>query len=214
MATNAKSYPASLSIDYPTKRDRLTAFFRPIVAIPIVVILGALTATGGKEYMDEAGRQISQNSGGIVAGLLVATALMILFQQRYPRWWFDFNLELNRFTARVGAYLLLLTDQYPSTAEEQSVHLDVKYPDVKKDLNRWYPLVKWFLAIPHYFVLFFLTLAVIFVTIFAWFAILFTGRYPKDLFDFVVGVLRWDLRVTAYVILLTTDEYPPFSLEK
>ena len=138
---------------------------------------------------------------------------MILFRRRYPRWWFDFNLELNRFSTRIGAYLFLLTDQYPSTVDEQSVHLDIDYPNVEQDLNRWLPLVKWFLAIPHYVVLSVLVIGAMGATIAAWFSILFTGRYPKSLFDFVVGVGRWSLRVDAYAFLLTTDVYPPFTLK-
>ena len=122
---------------------------------------------------------------------------MILFRQRYPRWWFDFALELTRFGARIGAYVALLTDQYPSTVEEQSVHLEIDYPDVERDLNRWLPLVKWLLAIPHYVVLFFLAVGAFFAVVIAWFAILFTGRYPRGLFDFVVGVGRWGLRVAG-----------------
>jgi len=212
MPTKNKPYPAALEIDYPVSLNRVTTLFRLILAIPIVIIVAFLAATGSSEYVDEAGQVVSQNSGGIVAGLFAATALMIIFRQRYPRWWFDFNLELNRFTTRVGAYLILLTDTYPSTVEAQSVHLTLGYPNVKRDLNRWLPLVKWFLAIPHYVALIFLSIAAVFATIFAWFAILFTGRYPKDLFDFVVGVSRWNLRVAAYAFLLTTDEYPPFSL--
>lgn len=213
MATKTKLYPATLDIDYPNKLDRVTSFFRLIWAIPALVILTLLSASGMSSYTNEAGRQISQNGGGIVAGLFVATILMIVFRQRYPRWWFDFALELNRFSTRVETYLLLLTDRYPSTVEKQSVHLELSYPDAKKDLNRWLPLVKWFLAIPHYVVLMVLGIVVVLVTIIAWFAILFTGRYPKDLFDFVVGVFRWSWRVTAYAFLLTTDKYPPFSLK-
>lgn len=214
MALKPKAYPASLSIDYPGKLNRWTTLFRIILAVPIVVILAFLASTGSGEYVNEAGRDISHSGGGIVVGLFAATALMILFRQRYPRWWFDFNLELNRFSTRVWAYLFLLTDRYPSTVESQSVHLDVKYPDAKKDLNRWLPLVKWLLAIPHYIVLIVLIIGAVVATIIAWLAILFTGRYPKSLFDYVVGVGRWDLRVTAYAILLTTDQYPPFSLKK
>lgn len=213
MAIKTKPYPATLNIDYPAKLNRWTTLFRLILALPIVAILTILTATGGGEYTNEASQQMSQSSGGIVAGLFVVTALMILFRQRYPRWWFDFNLELNRFSTRVGAYALLLTDIYPSTVEKQSVHLDIEYPNVKTDLKRWMPLVKWFLAIPHYVVLFILSIGAVFATILAWFAILFTGRYPKDLFDFVIGVNRWGLRVMAYAFLLTTDQYPPFSLK-
>ena len=137
---------------------------------------------------------------------------MILFRQRYPRWWFDFALQFHRFSARVAAYGALLTDRYPSTVEEQSVHLDIDYPDAERDLNRWLPLVKWLLVIPHLIVLFFLFIGAFFAVVIAWFAILFTGRYPRGLFDYVVGVGRWALRVTAYATLLVTDRYPPFSL--
>jgi hypothetical protein len=213
-------YPARLQIDYPEKLDRLTSVFRLIWIIPIGIILGLISAAGqtvnNTAYLDQAGevvKRTSQSSGGIAAGLAVATALMILFRQRYPRWWFDFARELTRFVARVTAYLALLTDKYPSTVEEQAVHLDIDYPEnVPADLNRWYPLFKWLFAIPHYIVLFFLFIAAFFAVIFAWFAILFTGKYPKGLFDFVVGVGRWDLRVAAYAFLLVTDRYPPFSL--
>ena len=213
MATKAKSYPASLDIDYPGKLDRLTTFFRIMWAIPVLVILTLLTASGGESFANEAGKEAMINGRGIAGGLFAATALMILFRQRYPRWWFDFALELNRFSTRVGAYLLLLTDRYPSTVEEQSVHLEIKYPDVKQDLNKWLPLVKWLLAIPHYVVLIVLTIGALVATIIAWFAILFTGSYPKSLFDFVVGVGRWQLRVSSYAFLLVTDQYPPFSLK-
>jgi hypothetical protein len=138
--------------------------------------------------------------------------LMLLFRRKYPGWWFNWNLELTRFGTRVGAYLALLDDTYPSTDEEQSVHLAIETPD-GATLSRWLPLVKWLLAIPHYIVLFLLGIAAFFVTIFAWFAILFTGRYPRGAFGFVVGVFRWSLRVSAYAFLLTTDRYPPFSLD-
>jgi hypothetical protein len=212
-------YPARLEIDYLENLDRLTTFFRIIWIIPIAIILGLISGAGETVtrtvFLNEAGevvRTTRDTAGGLASGLPVATALMILFRQRYPRWWFDFSRELTRFGARVGAYLFLLTDQYPSTVEEQSVHLEIDYPDVKNDLNRWMPLVKWLLAIPHYIVLFFLGIAAFFAAVFAWFAILATGQYPRALFDFVVGVGRWGLRVDAYVGLLVTDRYPPFSL--
>ncbi len=213
MANQKDSYPASFDVDYSPKLNRFTTLVRLLWSIPILVIMSLLTSSGDGQYMKEAGQQVSSSGGGIVAGLFMATTLMILFRQRYPRWWYDFNLELNRFSARIGAYLLLLTDKYPSTEDAQAVHLNLTYPDVPKDLNRWMPLVKWFLAIPHYFVLFFLVIAVFWSTVIAWFAILFTGTYPKSLFDFVVGVSRWSIRVTAYAFLLTTDQYPPFSLK-
>lgn len=212
MSTAAEPYAARLDVDYPDRLDRLTTFFRLIWAIPILVILGLLTATGNETVITETGEQVTSSGGGIVGGLFAATLLMILFRQRYPRWWFDFARELTRFQARIGAYLALLTDQYPSTVDEQAVHLEIDYPDAEHDLNRGLPLVKWLLAIPHYIVLFFLALGALVAVVIAWFAILFTGRYPKALFDYVVGVGRWSLRVQAYAVLLVTDRYPPFSL--
>lgn len=218
MTTPAESaYAARLEIDFPEQLDRLTTFFRLIWAIPILIVLSLLSATASETatVITESGEIVSEVTStglGIMGGLFVATMLMILFRQRYPRWWFDFALELTRFETRVGAYLALLTDRYPSTVEAQAVHLDIDYPDVERDLNRGLPLVKWFLAIPHYLVLFFLFLGAVVAVVVAWFAILFTGRYPRGLFDYVVGVGRWALRVQAYAFLLVTDRYPPFSL--
>jgi hypothetical protein len=189
MQASPAPYPARLEIDYPEKLRRLTTLFRPILMIPIAIIQGALST-----------------------GLFGATALMIVFRKRYPRWWFDFARELARFNARVSAYGALLTDRYPSTEDEQAVHLEVDYPDVERDLNRWLPLFKWLLAIPHFIVLLILLIFAFFAIVIAWFAILFTGRYPRALFDYVVGVMRWGLRVNAYVGLLVTDRYPPFSV--
>lgn len=162
--------------------------------------------------MTESGDAARTSGGGVAAGLELATALMIVFRQVYPRWWFDFARELTRFSSRVLAYLALLTDRYPSTVDEQAVHLEVDYPNVEQDLNRWLPLVKWLLAVPHYIVLIVLTILAMLAVVVAWFAILFTGKYPKGLFDFVVGVGRWGLRVQAYAFLLVTDRYPPFRL--
>jgi hypothetical protein len=159
----------------------------------------------------EHGGVVALSAGGV---LFLATMLMLVFRQKYPRWWFDWNIALTMFSTRVGAYLVLLRDEYPSTDEDQAVHIEIPYPDAANDLNRWLPLVKWFLAIPHYIILFFLSIAAMFVVITTWFAILFTGRYPKGLFAFVVGVMRWALRVMAYTALLTTDEYPPFTLSE
>ncbi len=212
MTAEPQTYAARLQIDYPERLDRVTTFFRLIWVIPIAIILELLTASGGTRVVTETGETIRRSGGGIMGGLAVATALMILFRQRYPRWWFDFARELVRFEARVGAYFVLLTDTYPSTTDEQSVHLEIDYPDVEQDLNRWLPLVKWLLAIPHFIVLVALVIAAFFAVVIAWFAILFTGRYPTGLFDFVVGVGRWALRVHAYAFLLVTDRYPPFSL--
>ena len=212
MAATVEPYAARLNVDYPEQLDRLTTVFRLIWIIPIAIIFGVLTAGGTHTVVTETGRHVRNGGGGIVGGLFFATMLMIVFRSRYPRWWFDFARELTRFGARVGAYFVLLTDRYPSTVDEQAVHLDIDYPDVERDLNRWLPLVKWFLAIPHYIVLVVLWFFALVVVVVAWFAILFTGRYPQALFDFVVGVGRWSLRVNAYAFLLVTDRYPPFSL--
>jgi hypothetical protein len=201
-------YPARVEVDYPETLDRLTTFFRIFTIIPIAIILGLVSGAGGTGT----NTVTRDEAAGLATGLSVAVALMIIFRQRYPRWWFDFLRELTRFAARVYAYLALLTDRYPSTVEEQAVHLEIDYPDVEADLNRWMPLVKWLLAIPHYIILFFLGIAAAVVVIVAWFAILITGQYPRGLFDFVVGVGRWWLRVYAYAYLLVTDRYPPFSL--
>jgi hypothetical protein len=200
-------YAVRLAVDFPDRAlNRLTTAFRIFVAIPIVIVVA--TISGGSIGAE-------RNQGGIaMAGgtLVIAPLLMILFRQKYPRWWFDWNVAFMRFTNRVCAYLLLLRDDYPSTDDEQYVHLEIDYPDVPHQLNRWLPLVKWLLAIPHFIVLIFLSIAMVAVAIIAWFAILFTGRYPQGLFDFVVGVLRWHNRVVGYALVLVTDQYPPFSL--
>src|SRR3989475_11471107 len=200
------NYPVQFDVDFPSRPlDRLTTAFRLLAAIPILIVLGMLT---GETLRDD------DNPTAIViggAGVFLPLVLMLVFRQKYPRWWFDWNLNLLRFSTRVTAYMALLDDRYPSTDEEQSVHLDFAYPDAKQ-LNRWLPLVKWLLAIPHYVVLFFLWIGAAFAIIAAWFAILFTGTYPTGLFRYVVGVLRWNNRVTAYAFTLVTDKYPPFSL--
>jgi hypothetical protein len=205
-------YAARLNVDYPDRLSRLTTLLRLFWIIPIGVIYSLLTATGNETVVREGSEQVRSTGGGITGGLWLATLLMILFRLRYPRWWFDFARELTRFGARLGAYVVLLTDQYPSTVEEQSVHLEIDYPDVERELNRWLPLVKWLLAIPHYIVLIVLWIGVLVAVVIAWLAILVTGRYPRALFDFVVGVGRWSLRVDAYAFLLVTDRYPPFRL--
>jgi len=206
------TYPVSFNVDYPDRAlDRLTSAFRIIVAIPILAVLSLLTGAS-LHYVttnNTTNETVTLATGGGV--LFLPLVLMIVFRQKYPRWWFDWNLQLLRFSARVSAYLALLDDHYPSTDEEQAVHLDFPYPEARQ-LNQWLPLVKWLLAIPHYIVLFFLGIGAIVAIIIAWFAILFTGKYPRGLFDFVVGVLRWSNRVTGYAFVLVTDEYPPFTL--
>ncbi len=207
--TPVPPYPANLTIDYPDQpRNRLTTFFRIFVAIPILIILGLLSGPAQRSQPDNSRLMYETTRGAI---LFLPVILMILFRKKYPKWWYDWNFEFTKFSTRVGSYLLLLRDEYPSTDEDQAVHIFLPYPEASL-LNRWLPLVKWFLAIPHFIILAFLAIAVIVIVIIAWFAILFTGRYPKGMFDFVVGVTRWAIRVQAYAILLTTDRYPPFSL--
>jgi Domain of unknown function (DUF4389) len=218
VTSEGQPYAARLEIDYPEQLDRVTTFFRLIWVIPISIVLALLSGSGSTTYVTvsdtgETVEAVTQSGGGILTGLFVATALMIVVRLKYPRWWFDFARELTRFGTRVGAYFALLTDRYPSTDEEQSIHLELDYPNAETDLNRWMPLVKWILAIPHYFVLAFLWVAALFVIFIAWIVILFTGKYPRGMFDFVVGVGRWSLRVDAYAFLLLTDDYPPFSLK-
>lgn len=203
------SYPASLDIDYSEQHNRLTTLFRIFTVIPIFIIMVLLVNGGAGWDGDSSGWSFRSGAAGIVFLPLV---LMLLFRKKYPRWWFDWNLALTRFVTRVEAYLALLRDEYPSTDEEQAVHLEIAYPDVESELMRGMPLIKWFLDIPHYVVLFFLSIAALVCIIIAWFAILFTGSYPRSLFDFVVGVMRWYIRVLAYAFILTTDRYPPFSL--
>ena len=191
MTQQSDVYPVQLSVDYPDGGlNRLSTFFRLIMVIPIIIVQAFLATLG------------------------FPASLMILFRRKYPRWWFDYSLELARFTTRISAYLYLLRDEYPATDEEQAVHVEIAYPDVERDLNRWLPLIKWLLAIPHYIVLWLLSIVQMVVVIIAWFAILFTGRYPRGMFDLVVGVMQWSLRVQAYASLLTTDRYPPFSLRQ
>jgi hypothetical protein len=207
------TYPVTFTVDFPDRDlNRLTTAFRLIVAIPIGIILSLLSSESIHYATSTNGTNETVTTIATGGGLLfLPLVLMLLFRQKYPRWWFDWNLQLLRFSSRVSAYIALLDDHYPSTDEEQSVHLHLPYPDAQQ-LNRWLPLVKWLLAIPHYVVLFFLGIGAIVAIILAWFAILFTGRYPRGLFDFVVGVMRWSNRVTGYAFALVTDEYPPFSL--
>jgi hypothetical protein len=197
-AQAAPPHPLTFSVDYPDRElNRVTTGFRLILAIPLIILL-ALFAHGHPA------------SAGFLLFLPVLALLVV--RHKYPRWWFDFNLQLTRLEARIYSYVFLLRDEYPSVDDAQAVHLDIVYPDARNELNRWLPLVKWFLAIPHYIVLAFLHIAAVVVVIIAWFAILFTGRYPQGMHDFVVGVVRWALRVAAYAFLLVTDRYPPFSL--
>jgi hypothetical protein len=204
-------YPVRFAVEYPDRDlDRLTTALRIFMVIPIAIVAGSIGGYAAGGGYDTSGDASTIAIGG--TGLLfLPPLLMIVFREKYPRWWYDWNLELLRFVNRVGTYLALMSDRYPSTDERQWVRLELPYPDVGRDLNRWLPLVKWLLAIPHYIVLFFLYLVVIVVVIGAWFAILFTGRYPRGIFELVEGVIRWHNRVVGYAFILVTDRYPPFS---
>jgi hypothetical protein len=207
--TTPDAYPVQFSVDYPDRPlNRLSTFFRIFTVIPIFIVLSLVS--GGGNFSFATGDSTTSFAFGAGGLLIAATLVMILFRQKYPRWWFDWNLELLRFENRVVIYVALMDDRYPSTEDHQSVLLDYPYPDAESDLNRFMPLVKWLLAIPHYIVLFFLTIGAFFAVVFAWFTILFTGRYPRGLFDFVEGVIRWQMRVTGYMLVLVTDRYPPF----
>jgi Domain of unknown function (DUF4389) len=204
-------YPLTFAVDYPDRSlNRLTTAFRIFTIIPIAILAAAIE---GGSFGAHAGGSGARYAGGGIGILVIPVLLMLLFRRKYPRWWYEWNLQLTRFTNRVAVYFALMDDRYPSTDEEQAVHVDFRYPDAERDLSRGLPLVKWLLAIPHYIALFFLTIAALFAVILAWFAILFTGRYPRSLFDFIEGVVRWHNRVGAYAFLLITDRYPPFSLQ-
>jgi Domain of unknown function (DUF4389) len=207
-------YPVRFAVEYPDRQlDRLTTALRIFTVIPIAIVLATIGGySGGGGWDDGSGGTTTTVVVGGTGLLFLPTLLMILFRQKYPRWWFDWNRELLRFTNRVGIYIALMNDRYPSTDEQQSVALEFAYPDARHDLNRWLPIVKWLLAIPHYVVLVFLYIGVIVAVIVAWFAILFTGRYPRGLFDYVEGTIRWHNRVVAYAMILVTDRYPPFRL--
>ncbi len=210
MQSMTVTHPVEFDVDYPDRQlDRVSSFFRIVFAIPILVVLAALSGPAFDAGRDDGGFVLAGLAGGI---LFIPPLLTIVFREKYPRWWFDFNVAYLRFDNRVIAYLLLLRDEYPSADEEQAVHLHLPYPDVRTDINRWMPLVKWFLAIPHYIVLIILDIAVVLAAIGAWIAILFTGRYPRRLFNFAVGVMRWHNRVVGYAFALVTDRYPPFRL--
>jgi Domain of unknown function (DUF4389) len=204
-------HPVQFSVEYPDRDlNRLTTFFRVFTAIPIVIVFAGVSGGyAGTSGIAADGTGIAISTGGL---LVLPPLLMILFRRKYPRWWFDWNLELMRFSSRLAIYLSLMDDRYPSTDERQSVVLDFPYPDAQRELRRGLPLVKWLLAIPHYVVLFFLYVGSLFVVIAAWFAILFTGRFPRGLFDYLVGVERWTNRVIGYAFVLVTDRYPPFTL--
>jgi hypothetical protein len=204
------AYPVRFSVDFPDRAlNRLSTALRIFAVIPIAIVLSSIGGYAANTNHGEAATTVAVGGTGL---LFIPILLMIVFRRKYPRWWFDWNLQLLRFTNRVGIYVALMDDRYPSTDDEQSVHLDFPYPDANTELNRWLPIVKWLLAIPHYIVLAFLYIGAVFAVIGAWFAILVTGRYPRAIFRYVEGVIRWQNRVVGYALILVTDRYPPFRL--
>lgn len=152
---------------------------------------------------------VGSTTGGY---LFLGPLLMLLFRKKYPKWWFNWNTQLISFVLRITAYFYFLTDEYPSTDEQQRIHVTIPYTE-GKDLNRGLPLVKWFLAIPHYIILSVLGIIAMLLIGLSFIWVIITGRYPKAFFNYIVGVMRWNLRVMCYSFLLTTDKYPPFSLK-
>ncbi len=185
-----------------TERNRLTAFFRIILVVPALVFLASFSPTSA----------FSEDNLGIYAGLLaLPAALAIVVRQVYPSYVLAFNEALLSLQTRVDAYLLLLTDEYPSIEENDLV--SVTFPEVDaKQLNRWLPLVKWLLALPLYFVGIVYVIYAALLTLFGWFSILFTGNYPEVCAEGVVGTIAYWNRVAGYALLMVTDEYPTFSL--
>ena len=201
-------YPVRFSIAYSASSNRLTVLLRPLLVIPVLLIMQLIT--GDLWNTLDPSADVVKAMLPFAGMLWLAPLLMIVFRRKYPLWCFDSYLELYRFSARVLVYLLLLRDEYPSLDEEQAVRLRIEYPDAAGELRRFLPLVKWLLALPHLAALSVLGIAALIATVFAWFAIMVLGRYPRALFTFVEGTLRWGLRVYCYAFMLTTDRYPPF----
>lgn len=181
-------------------RKRLSVFFRPLLLLPVVILLSLL---GGSSLSDD-------SSWG--STVFLALALIVIFTGTYPTWLLTFIHGLQAFELKIGAYALLLRDEYPSLADRPFAQ--VLYPNIEGGarLKRFMPLVKWFLAIPHYVVLLLTGIAVFLLTVLAWFSILFTGRYPTSFLPFVVGWLKYYNRVVGYAFTLVTDQYPQFRL--
>jgi hypothetical protein len=185
-----------------TERNRLTALFRIILVMPALLFLASFSPDSA----------FSEDNIGIYAGLLaLPAALAIVIRQVYPSYVLAFNEALLSLQTRVDAYLLLLTDEYPSIEENDVV--SVTFPEVDaKQLNRWLPLIKWLLALPLYLVGIVYVIYAAVLTVIAWFSVLFTGNYPEFCAEGVVGTIAYWNRVAGYALLMVTDEYPTFSL--
>mmetsp|Transcript_12298 Transcript_12298/g.29571 ORF Transcript_12298/g.29571 Transcript_12298/m.29571 type:complete len:269 (-) Transcript_12298:213-1019(-) len=190
----SSSYPARLEVDYREDDvSRIEVLLRIFKIIPVLLFSAFVGST-----------------------LYLSTLIMVMFQLKYPRWWFDFRLEYKRYSTRIGTFVALMTDKYPSTTDEQIVHLDIDYPgqDVSQSMNRWGPLYKIILSVPHFFICFALKIGYLLALVVVWIYLLVAGgKYPKFIFDYIVSYWRWSLRYDAYTFLLVTDEYPPFSMK-
>jgi hypothetical protein len=186
-----------------TERNRLTALFRLVIAAPMLIFIASFAPSADL---------FSSDANYFMVGFLsLPVALAIVFRQIYPSYLLTFNEALLSLQTRVDAYVLLLTDGFPSIEENDVV--SVVFPEVDaKALNRWLPLIKWFIAIPLYLVGIFYAIYAAFLTLFGWISILFTGNYPERCAEGVVGTIAYWNRVIGYALLLVTDEYPTFSL--
>jgi hypothetical protein len=194
VATAAADYPARFDVEYPERLSRWKIFVKWLFAIPHFIIVYLLQ---------------------IVGALMVFVAFFsILFTKRWPLMMFEFMVQIQRWTENVTVYALTLQrDEYPPFSGEAGEYAVLFEIDNDESLSRWKIFVKWLLVIPHLIVLAFLAIAASVAVFIGFFAILFTARFPRGLFDFVVGVLRWTIRVNAYAGWLMTDRYPPFSLK-
>ena len=181
-------------------RDKNTALFRVFLAFPVLIFLSSFS-----EFAD--------NLPGVIGGFLVLpVVLSLLFRNVYPSYVLAFNKALLELSNRINAYLLLLTDEYPSIEANQKVRLI--YPEIEggKKLTPWMPLVKWFLAIPLFLLGLIYAIYALALTLVAWFTVISQGHYPEEKAEEVIKVIAYWNRLYGYALLLVTDEYPSFSL--
>jgi hypothetical protein len=190
MDAPASGYPVTLDVPYPESLSRWLIFVKWLLAIPHFAIIYVLSL--------------------VMSVLTFIAFFAILFTKKYPDSLFTFAVGIQRWTYNVYAYVGLLRDEYPPFSLDAGQYPVVFEAGAPGDLSRWLIFVKWLLVIPNVIVYLFVAIAAIVVGFIAWFAILFTGKYPRGMFDFVVGSMRWGARMNAYCNLWT-DQYPPFS---
>ncbi len=194
-----------------TERNRMTALFRLILVAPAFIFVSSFASFSDLSSDSTAGLS-SDSTAGIAAGFLILPlVLALVVRQAYPSYLLAFNEALISLQTRLTAYMVVLTDEYPSIEDNDVV--SVTFPEVDpKALNRFLPLVKWLLALPLYIVGIIYAIYAIFLTLFAWINVIFTGNYPERCAEGVVGTIAFWNRVTGYALLMVTDEYPTFSL--